>query len=240
MKKVRLNMKLIGTLNSVLFIPVAELCKATGIAKSTWYDVKDNPDAITIQYLIAVANGLHIPVRRFFSDDRADVIGKRDDYVTEPYIPCEYNGAVLRELISSRPDATWKEAAEVTGMGYQQLQKSLMTETRLPVPRLLAVCEAFDIDPFTVLVDPNPSQKQKDKKEGSSALLAKIASMHEEITAIRRQASDMAEKFLNLTDKYESLLEAHRTLLWRFDKFVEDRHVGMAAEEEKEREQKKK
>ena len=233
MKKVRLNMKLISTLNTVLFVPVTELCEMTGIAKSTWYDIRVSPDAITVQYLLALANGLHIPVRRFFSaDDCMDIIGKRDEYVADPYVPCEYNCAALQELISSQRDKTWKEAAEVAGMGYQQLQKSLMTITRLPVPRLLSVCEAFSIDPFTLLIDPNRDAKHGKDGRTPHAILSEIADMHKDIAYLSGLYRKMTEKYEDVLEKYTRLLEAHKILLRRFNEHAGEHRIDMAAEDD--------
>ena len=63
---VRLNTTLFSTLGRVLGMSNTELIKATGISNATWYRVMGHPDEITVQQLIAIANGLHIPVRRFF------------------------------------------------------------------------------------------------------------------------------------------------------------------------------
>lgn len=221
MEKARLNTKLLSTLNSVLYMSAAELREAAGIARSTWYDIMGKPGEITVQYLLALANGLHIPVRRFFSMGRADVVGMRDDYITEPYEPCSYNGNVLSETVRCRQDATWKLAAEMTGMSYQRLQRSLLTETRLPVERFLTVCEAFDIDPFTVLIDPNPEPKAR--KGGDAKLL-------EEIRTLRKDIAALSDTVSSLTEKYQNLLDAHQRLTTRLNDHVDG--ITVAAEPE--------
>ena len=231
-KETRLNTKLLSTLHDVLHIQAVDLRKTVGIAKSTWYDIMARPDGITVQYLLLIANGLHIPVRRFFSFGRTDIIGKREDYVTEPYTDCYYTGETLRKAINERQDATWKRAGEIAGMGYIHIQKSLSSETRTPVVRFLAVCEAFDIDPFTILVDPNPepSKGRKRKDCADPAVLAEIAVLREDIGRLSGTIADITEKYADLQQRYDNLLDAHNLLLERFNKHIQNGFVGMAAD----------
>lgn len=229
MEKPRLNTRLLNTLPSVLNMQTVDIRKASGIARSTWYDILSKQDTFTVQRLLSLANGLHIPVRRFFSTGQTDVIGKRADYITEPYTDCYYLGETLREAINERRDATWTRAGEITGMTYQHIQKSLSSETRTPVVRFLAVCEAFDIDPFTILVDPNPEpvpgRKRKDPRKDSRkdpAMAAEIASLKDDIGRLSGTIEDVTRKYGDLLAKYDRLLSAHRALLDRFNRHVND------------------
>lgn len=227
MEKARINVKLLSTLASVLHMPAAEVREAAGIARSTWYDIMAKPDAITIQYLLAIANGLHIPVRRFFSTGRSDIVGRREDYVAEPYQECRYEGERLQEIVNSRQDATWKRAAEITDMTYQHIQKSLVAETRTPVARLLDVCHEFSIDPFTILVDPNREPEKQQKRKGS-------ADLRQEIGQMRKEIRDLSARVDELTQKYESLLKAHSALARRVSvnfENVSSSHISIAADE---------
>lgn len=153
MDNIRLNTKLIRSLGSVLFMHTADMMVATSIASTTWYSIMQNPENITIQQLLSIANGLHIPVRRFFSADKPDVIGQRDDYVTEPYQPCQYDTTVLQAVINNK-SATWQQAAKAAGMSRDNLRKSMLAVRRTPVTRFLTVCGALNIDPFSILIDP--------------------------------------------------------------------------------------
>lgn len=222
MEKARLNTKLLSTLHTVLFMQVVDLREAAGIAKSTWYDIMARPDTITVQHLLSIANGLHIPVRRFFSTGKEDPVGKRDDYVADAYADCYYLGDTLRGIINDRQDATWRRAGEIAGMSYQHVQRSLSSETRTPVVRFLAVCEAFGIDPFTILVDPNP---EPDRKPGAvrrrdPAVLREIAALREDVGRLSGMVEDVTRKYDDLLSKYDGLLEAHRMLLDRFNEHV--------------------
>lgn len=237
MNGLRLNTKLLSSLHNVLLMQAADLRNAVGIARSTWYDILSKHDTITVQHLLSIANGLHIPVRRFFSTGSADIIGTRDDYIAEPYKECYYLGEVLRDAINDRQDATWRRAGEVAGMTYQHVQKSLSSETRTPVVRFLAVCEAFDIDPFTILVDPNPEpvpERKRKPRRNDPVLLSEITALREGIGRLGATVEDVTRKYDDLLSKYDQLLTAHRALLDRFNQHVREGFVSMAADPQSE------
>lgn len=208
MTDIRLNTALVTSLSDVLFMPASEMIAATGIANSTWYNLMQKPDGITVQQLLAIANGLHIPVRRFFASGRTSVIGRRDDYIEEPYQECHYEEESLREFVSNRPSATWKKAAEAAGMSYQRLKDSLTAVTRTPVERFLKVCHVFGIDPFTVLIDPNADAQRRRKSVGKS----EAESFRAEISTMKGRIDELSKTVENLTAKYEALLKAHEQL----------------------------
>ena len=233
MNGLRLNTKLLSALHSVLLMQAVDLRKAAGIARSTWYDITSRHDTITVQHLLSIANGLHIPVRRFFSTGRTDVIGRREDYVADPYTDCYYLGETLREAINERKDATWQRAGEIAGMTYQHVQKSLSSETRTPVVRFLAVCEAFGIDPFTILVDPNPEPKPEQNRKprrNDQAMLTEIAALRQDIGRLSGTVEDVTRKYDDLLAKYDRLLSAHKALLDRFNGHVSDGLPSLAAD----------
>ena len=201
----RLNTKLLTSLSSVLFMPPAEIMNTATIANSTWYHLMERPDGISIQQLLALANGLHIPVRRFFSSGRADIIGRRDDYITEPYTPCYYDEKVLGDLVATRTAATWKKAAEVTGMSRSRLRDSLLAVTRTPVVRFLAVCEAFSIDPFEILVDPNPEAGRKTHRTASPDIAREMAELKSQVERLSGAVDELSRKYAVLLERYDRL-----------------------------------
>lgn len=232
MEKIRLNTKLIGSLSNVLFVPAAEIIVASQIANSTYYRIMQTPIIISIQQLLGIANGLHIPVRRFFSVGDVDVIGKYDDYVTDHYLPCSYDNRELQRLIDSRPDATWKKAAKATGMSYSRLRNSLLAFTRTPVTRFLAVCDTFGIDPFTILIDPNPEIKKKEKSTLSHSR-EEDGKIQEEIRLLREDIDKLTAIVDDLTAKYEALLNAHQALANRINVnigIINGSNIGIAAD----------
>lgn len=206
--KYRLNTKLIASLQSVLHIQASDIKEATQISLATWYRIRQAPQEITVQQLLQIANGLHIPVRRLFSTGQVDVVGQREDYVAEPYYECQYDEAALRDFVSSNHDATWKKAAEAAGMSYQRLRNSLLAVTRTPVARFLEACDTFGIEPFTILVDGNPaigSRKRPMRKGEADSFKAEINTMKGRIDELSKTVED-------LTAKYENLLNAHEQL----------------------------
>ena len=226
---IRLNTKLIITLSRVLFLSPTEIMQATSIASSTWYRIMAAPAAITIQQLLSFANGLHIPVRRFFSEGRADIIGRKEDYIVEPYKECSYDSQALQEFVNSRPDATWKLAAEATGLTRSRLRDSLLAVTRTPVTRFLVVCDTFGIEPFMVLIDPNKGAKVKTKADTPG----QQSSMHAEIQELRKQVAELSGTIADLTQKYDSLFRAQNMLARRISvniEHVQDSQFSIAAE----------
>lgn len=224
METVRLNEKLISSLGNVIFMATAEMIATTAIPNSTFYRIMQTPAAISIQQLLAIANALHIPVRRFFSTDMVDYVGKREDYITDPYEPCYYDEAALQELVESSRDITWQKAAKATGINYTNLRKSLLAATRTPVTRFLTVCDVFDIDPFSILVDPNSgirTRRKDGRQEGGEP--AELAELKENIRKLSCKVED-------LMAKYENLFEAHKTLMRRLDEHISDTSPAMAAE----------
>lgn len=226
METVRLNTKLITSLPGVLFMPTAEMIVRTGIPNSTWYRIMQTPATISIQQLLAIANGTHVPVRRFFSSDGADYIGKRDEYIADPYEPCYYDDTVLQDLVDSSRKTTWQKAAKATGINYTNLRRSLTAVTRTPVARFLDVCGVFGVDPFTVLVDPNPEMKRACRESG-----------HEEkempnvdIDALREDVRRLSRTVDQLIAKYQALLEANKILVSRLDKHIRDSYPTLASE----------
>jgi len=232
MNTVRLNTKLLGSLCTVLRMSASELIDLSHIPCTTWYSMMSKIEGITIQQLLAIANGAHVPVRRFFSFDKADVVGRREDYVTEPYLPCHYEGDVLKQLVSTNPDATWQKAAKATGMNYSRLKDSMLAVRRTPVIRFLTVCEAFAIDPFKILIDPNPEQK-KGRKAPAVHASAEVTALRAEVTTLHSDINDLRATVATLMAKYEALLAEHERLAKRINVNIDtinSSYIGIAAE----------
>lgn len=236
---IRLNTDLIKNLSRVIFMPTAEMIAATGIAPSSWYYMMDKPDNIAIKYLLLIANGLHIPVRRLFTFDQTKLIGRREDYVAEPYLPCHYDNDAFQNIINTRSDTSWQKAAKLVGMSRFRLRNSLLAVTRTPVTRFLTVCESFDIDPFTILIDPNPLPKQKRTASSPSRSTAVGSATHpahdfsSEITDLHRQIDELKAEVADMRQQYESLLHAHEALARSVQVNIHnftDSHLSIAAE----------
>lgn len=221
---IRLNATLIANLGSVFPQPMAEIIEATGIKSSTFYDVTKNIEKITIEQLLGIANGLHIPVRRLFSIGKTDAIGQREDYVADPYQPCSYSKQALEDFVNSHRNATWKAAGEASEMTWQGLRESLKSDRRFPISRLLAICRHFNIEPFTILLDPNPIKKGKGRRASSAN-----STLHAEVNMLRRAVELLNQDVDDLKGKYESLLENYEQLAKRLQVnigTINDSHIG--------------
>lgn len=203
--KIHLNTKLLSTLSQVLFLPSAELRTATGIPTSTWYYCMGKPDKITIDFLLSIANGLNIPVRKFFSTENTDIIGRREDYIAEPYLPCYYDEAALQRYFAVSHEATWQRASLAANVTPTNLRRSLLAVTRLPVERFLVVCEAFDIDPFTILIDPNPGTTQTPNKPNKRDTAKDIEQLRQQIAQLSSDIADLTKKYDDLRLFYEDM-----------------------------------
>ena len=210
---IRLNGKLISMLNHVLGISKAELIDRTSLSSSTYHRIAQEPDIITIQQLLSISNGLHIPLSRFFSTGRADIIGKRDNLVADPFTPCRYDAETLQELVTNSTAANWSKAAETIGVTRSNLRNSLLAVTRTPVARFLMVCDVFEIEPFKILVDPNLTRPEESRR--SSAMPTPSKNIREEIAQLQKQVNDLAATVEDLSVKYDKLLAAHNALARR-------------------------
>lgn len=210
MNNIRINSKLINSLSKILFIQTRELVATTGITISTWYYIMQSPSDITIQQLLAIANGLHIPVRKFFSEGIVDIVGRNTDYIVSPYIQCYYDSDSLQIITKSRSDFTWKKASKASGITPVRLKKSLIGTTRTPIKRLLSICNAFNIDLFSILIDPNPEpEKNEDTSQKQSAYMAEgntHRSIRSDIAELRQQIEQLNHTVNDLVTKYEKLL----------------------------------
>lgn len=228
---IRLNTRLVGNMSKALYMPAAEIVAATGMNRSTWYRIVESPHILTVQQLLVIANTLHIPARRFFLTDDDDVIGKREDYVAEPYQECSYDADMLQSTVESRPDLSWQQAAEATGVTRDNLRLSLLGITHhTPVIRFLKACQAWEMDPFTVLIDPNPDppkpEGRRDRRDHQG--------LRAEIDALRKDVRSLGETVDGLKRMYEELQKAHAALARRVSvnfENVNGSHISIADNE---------
>ena len=209
----QLNTPLITSLGHVLGKTNAELMEATGVSNATWYRIMGHPDEITVQQLISIANGLCVPVFRLFSIDGVNVIGNKEDYIENPYKPCYYDAEALQALVNTRSAATWQDVANSLGITRTNLRNSLLSYTRLPVARFLAACNAFDIEPFFVIVDQNPQYIDRGgekvattalgytnlsefdaKRTDFDSIRIELAELKDELERARRDIADLSKK----------------------------------------------
>ena len=220
---IRLNPRLISSLSSVLHMSAGEILHVTGISSTTWYRIMSNPETITIQQLLAIANSLQIPVKRFFYKDGTCFIGQRSDYVTSPYLECYYDADALQGFVADTSSATWKQTAEIVGVTRDNLRNSLLAVRRTPVTRFLQVCNIFGINPFTVLIDPNSDTNGQHPYNRNS-----VKSVAVEIKTLRNDVARLSGMVDDLTQKYNEL--SQQLQLIRHNNSRHEEYGGMAAE----------
>lgn len=230
-RRYQFNVRLIATLSSVLAMPPSELISLTGIATTTWYRLKQHPDAITIQQLLAIANGLHIPVRRFFYvQGEPCVVGYRNEYEYLPYTPCYYDADALQQYVDATDSATWLQASRELGVTRDNLRRSLLGASRTPVQRFLQMCHVFGIDPFTVLIDTNPEVMPDGSRPTNKQQAHSHATMRIEIGELRKKLGHLSDTVVRLTEDYKHLQDQHEALLREFRAYTEGSSIPMAAD----------
>ena len=193
----RLNTRLITNLGDVLSKPVSEMINAVDMPSSTWYHIQKFPQNISIQQLLQIANAFHIPVRRFFYQGATYFVEHDTDYVMLHYKPCYYDEAALQTYVNENKDTTWQGGADKIGLSRSRLRDSLLAVRRTPVQRFLDVCQEFGIDPFTILIDPNPEHNPEQNTD---------------ITELQQQIADLSATVDNLMHDYRTLLDRHNDL----------------------------
>lgn len=152
----QLNEKLLKELPRILNMTNGAISEMSNIAISTWYRIVQTPSKISVHQLIDLANGLHIPVSHFFSAEHSNEIGKRDDYIVgNNFKECYYNGEAIQKVVKSGVVSSYKDAATSVGVHPNRVKESLLAVHRLPVTRLLNFCNAFTLNFFEFIVDPN-------------------------------------------------------------------------------------
>ena len=72
---IQLNEDLFKALSQALRMTYKEISTQSGISMTTLYRIIEAPLKISVQQLIDLSNGLHVPVSRFFSRDNKESIG---------------------------------------------------------------------------------------------------------------------------------------------------------------------
>ena len=234
MKKTQINVRLLAILPKVLRCTNPEIIRKTGIADSTWYRIVREPERITVQQLLSIANGMQVPVRRFFSHDGIDYVNAREDYVvSDGYRECYYDSDEMRRTIGPGTAITWKRVSETLGVHWTSVEPMMMSVRRLPVKSLLDFCRDFGFDPFKFIIDTNPPRKAGAARQTSGA--RRTAEGTEEVL---RQMAGLREKIAGLEKKYEELSQLYKRLVNHIAVSYDIHHfsdssIAIAAEKEK-------
>ena len=189
----QLNEKLFKSLSSVLRMTYKEISSQTNIAMTTLYRIIETPSKISVQQLLDLANGLCVPVSRFFSKDSKEPVGEREDYIEfDHYKLCFYDKGAMQKVINSSIVSSYREIASVVGLHPNRVKESLLAEHRLPVTRLLKFCETLKLEFFNFVIDPNSisvNTKEQNKNLGGvseyATIMYDIATMQREIASFK-------------------------------------------------------
>lgn len=162
----QLNENLFKSLARVLRMTYKDISSQSNISVTTLYRIIETPAKISVQQLIDLANGLRVPVSRFFSKDSKEPVWEREDYIEfNHYKFCFYDKDAMQKIIDSSIVSSYRDIASVVGLHPNRVKESLLAEHRLPVMRLLKFCDALKMDCSFFIVDPNTkSSNAKVKK----------------------------------------------------------------------------
>lgn len=152
----QLNENLLKGLPRILCVTHSEISAKSNIAIATWYRIFKTPSKITVQQLLDLANGFHVPASRFIINESMDDLGQREDYViSSGYKKCYYDSDMVRRVVSSGKFSTYRYDPPFAGMRPNRVKDRLLMIHHLPVTRLLLFCSTLNLNPFEFIVDPN-------------------------------------------------------------------------------------
>lgn len=205
----QLNENLFKNLASALRMTYKEISSQSNISITTLYRIIETPSKISVQQLIDLANGLSVPVSRFFSKDSKETVGEREDYINlNHYKFCFYDKNAMQKVIDSDTFSSFRDIASVVGLHPNRVKESLLAEHRLPVTRLLNFCDNLKIDFFYIVVDPNISSHAMEQKN-TTTTTSEYAAILRDIAILQR---DMASFKILLEDTKRDIDELNRKL----------------------------
>ena len=239
----QLNENLFKSLARALRMTYKEISSQSNISMTTLYRIIETPVKISVQQLIDLSNGLHVPVSRFFSKDNNETVGQREDYIIfDGYKECYYNKAAMQEIIDSGSISSYRDIASVVGLHPNRVKESLLAEHRLPVTRLLDFCNTLKISYTFLIVDPNPTSVNAGERRDATAIvpdnaaiLHDIATMQREMASFKILLEETKRNIDELNKKLDAVIGANdvQPIAWRTRRIVSE----LAKESQKEQKQ---
>jgi len=226
MDKFKFNFDLIASLPNIFDLSVNAIARRCEINQPTLRLYVERERIIPVKTVIDICNTLRMPTRHFFYEGETPVIPSRELATIEPdrWQPVEWNGGAVENVFGDSPTRiSWKDVAAAMWTSKQKPRGRFALRTRFPVTDFLRVCNAFNLSPYTFLVDHNPmpgkpskSQRTSHHKPRLSASPAqRDAPLRADIADLRRKIADLNASFEDLTRKYEALLKSHEALAKR-------------------------
>ena len=184
----QLNENLFKSLARVLRMTYKDISSQSNISVTTLYRIIEAPAKISVQQLIDLANGLHVPVSRFFSKDSKEAVGEREDYINfNHYKLCFYDKSAMQKVIDSDTFSSYRDIASVVGLHPNRVKESLLAEHRLPVMRLINFCVDLKLDFFNFVIDPNSIGVNTKEQENSLGKVSEYDTIMYDIAAMMRE-----------------------------------------------------
>lgn len=228
----KLNEDLFKNLAGALRMTYKEISTQSGISITTLYRIVETPLKISVQQLIDLANGLCVPVSRFFSKDSKEAVGEREDYINfNHYEICFYDKSAVQRIIDSDTVSSYRDIASIVGLHPNRVKESLLAEHRLPVTRLLSFCDNLKIDFFSIVVDPNSISAHTMEQEKSlggvseyATIMYNFAAMQREMASFKVLLEDTKRDIDELNKKLDAVTGANdvQPIAWRTRRIVSE------------------
>ena len=205
----KLNENLFKNLTSALRMTYKEISSQSNISMTTLYRIIETPSKISVQQLIDLANGLRVPVSRFFTKDNKEPIGQREDYIKfNDYKLCYFDKGAIQRVIDSGSVSSYREIASVLGLHPNRVKESLFAEHRLPVTRLITFCTTFNLYFYDFVIDPNTPivSSERDKTIALHYLNSKANNISpEDFFAMRLEMVKLRQELFDTKQELDTL-----------------------------------
>lgn len=260
MEKWKLNVELLKDIFDVCGRPVKRTLEGLEIKYSTWMtwmsvetgkDGERTPEqgGITVVALLAVCNGLCIPVRKlFYKEGEAAVIPLRQELECQKsrFISSRFDRETFQAAfgIRSKAGKSIEKMLKELQYSFKSYSNWLAEDSSLRVAQLLRFCELYEYDLFSFLVDGNVIAVKKPKEEPSvmtdeeekEKMQKDIASLRERNSKLSRQLKEKSREVEKLTSEVFNLkvrnneLESEVARLKQYIDSIELGSHGMVAE----------
>lgn len=230
MDKFKFNFDLLACLPSVFGLTVTEIARRCKINQPTLRLYVVHERIIPVQTVIAICNTLRMPTHHFFYEGDTSAIPEREQATIElsRWKPVQWNEEAVEHIFGDAPrHIWWKKVAAAMGTSEQKPRGRFALRTRFPVTDFLRVCNAFNLSPYTFLIDHNPlpgdEYKTKLGKRRTVTPPAKDTDpLLADIANLRKNIADLNATVEDLTAKYEALLKSHEALAKRVSVNIEN------------------
>ena len=232
-------MLLFSRISKVLDISEAEIARRCGMSQQVLNRYTNADIMLSVQKLLEICNAMRIPAYYFVSKDNHHVMPNRETATipVEHWHPITWDRKAVEMAFGDREGQIfWKDVAEAMGVTPQKPHDRFLLRKRFPIDDFLQTCNNLNISPFQFLIDPNRDTSDKRKRgstvprNSSAGKAAPPPPCPADIAALCRKIDTLSETVADLTQKYESLLLAHKALARRVQvniQNVHNSHIGI-------------